>query len=102
MSDLEQVGSLVERLLRRLGLPAQGDTARLVEDWAELAGEPWGSRSRPVGLKDGELLLEVPDGATATLLKYRERDLVHRLESRLGAAAITSVRIRVERGKKGP
>jgi predicted nucleic acid-binding Zn ribbon protein len=98
--DLERVGGFLEQVLRRLGLPDPFDLNRLVEEWAELAGEPWGTRSQPAGLTDGELVVEVDDGSIATLLTYQRKALVDRLEQRLGAPLVTSVRIRVARHKK--
>jgi len=77
------------------------DVARLVETWEELAGEQWGSRSRPVGLDEDVLVVEVDDGSIATLLKYQQKTLLDRLERGFGTRVATSVRIRVSRGKKG-
>ena len=101
MSDLEHVGSDLERVLRRLGMPDPAGAESLIDEWPDLAGEPWASRSRPAGLKGGVLVVEVDDGSLATLLKYQERALLDRLETRLGPGIATSVRIRVARGKKG-
>ena len=101
MSDLQQIGDGLEAILRRLGLPAPGALDRLLNDWAELAGGAWAERATPVGLRDGELLVDVPDGATASLLKYQVSDLLDRLERGLGTRLVTGVRIRVESPKKG-
>ena len=101
MRDLERVGGFLDQVLRRLGVPEQVDVARLVDEWEDLAGEPWGTRSRPVGLSEGELVVEVDDGSIATLLKYQQKALLERLEGRFGTPVATSVRIRVSRGKKG-
>jgi predicted nucleic acid-binding Zn ribbon protein len=101
VSGLEPVGGFLDRVLRRFGLPDPVDLTRLVEEWADLAGEPWGSRSRPGGLADGELVVEVDDGSIATLLSYQRTALVDRLADRLGRSLVTSVRIRVARGRKG-
>ena len=100
MSDLERVSGFLDSVLRRLGLPDPLDLGRLIDEWADLAGEPWGSRSRPAGLQDGVLLVEVADGSVATLLRYQQGVLVQRLEGRLGVGVVTSVRIRVRRSKK--
>ena len=54
MRDLERVGGFLDQVLRRLGVPEQVDVTRLVDEWEDLAGEPWGTRSRPVGLSEGE------------------------------------------------
>jgi hypothetical protein len=101
MAELERIGDGLDGLLRRLGLPAPGAADRLLDDWAEVAGEPWAGRSVPVGLQRGELLVEVPDGTTASLLKYQVSSLLARLEQALGARLVDSVRLRVANPKKG-
>lgn len=97
---LERVGGFLDRVLEHFGIPGAGVVGMLVSEWPRLAGEPWGSRSRPGGLRDGELVVEVDDGSVATLLKYREMELLDRLEEGLGSRVVTSVRIRVARPKK--
>ncbi len=100
MTDLEPIGGGLDRLLRRLGMPVVPDLARLVEEWADLAGEPWASRSEPVGLRDGKLVVAVGDGADATLFKYQADMLLERLEQGLEGRLIESVRIIVGKPKK--
>ena len=102
MSDLQRIGDDLDAVLRRLGLPAVGAAERLVDDWPEVAGEPWASRARPVGLHRGELVVEVADGTTASLLRYQVGDLLERLEEGLGARLVDTVRIRVRKLQKGP
>ena len=101
MSDLEPVGSGLDGLLRRLGIPSPDDAARIVDEWARLSGEPWASRSRPGGLRDGELVVEADDPAVATLLRYRGSDLADRLNDALGVRAVRSVRVTVARNRRG-
>lgn len=97
MTDPQSIDELLDELLQALGVARPVDVAQLVEKWAELAGEPWGDRSRPVLLKDGELLVEVTDGTAATLLKYRQSDLVERLGDKLGRGLVNTVRVRISR-----
>jgi len=101
VSDLQRIGEDLDAVLRRLGLPAADAVQRLMGDWATLAGEPWASRARPVGLHRGELVLEVADGTTASLLKYQCEALLKRLEQGLGARLVDAVRIRLTAAKKG-
>ena len=102
MSDLERIGDDLAAVLRRLGLPPIGALQRLVDDWAGLAGEPGASRSRPATLQHGELVVEVVDGTSASLLRYQVGDLLRRLQEGLGARLVDTVRIRLESSKKGP
>ena len=60
MRDLEPVAGFLDQVLRKLGMPDPVDLLRLVDEWPDVAGEPWGTRSRPAGLTDGELLVEGP------------------------------------------
>ncbi|HLE38090.1 MAG TPA: DUF721 domain-containing protein [Acidimicrobiia bacterium] len=100
--DLRPIGAGLERLLRDMGMPRAFDVARLADEWPEAAGEPFASLSRPASYRGGELVLEVADGASASLLKFRIGDLIERLTERYGPGAVTTVRIRVGGGKKGP
>ena len=101
MSDLEKLGDGLDAVLRRMGIPAQGDVERLVDDWGPLAGEPWASRSRPAGLRGGELTVDADDAAVATVLRYRVADLVERLNSGLGVDLVSTVRVRVGPRRRG-
>jgi predicted nucleic acid-binding Zn ribbon protein len=97
MTDPQPIDELLDELLQALGVARPVDVAQLVENWAELAGEPWGERSRPVLLRNGELVVEVADGTAATLLKYRQSDLVERLGAKLGRGLVNTVRVRITR-----
>ena len=100
--DLEPISRDVEELLEKLGMPAALDLATLADDWDRVAGDPFAGVSRPVGFADGDLVVEVVDGAAATLLKYRLGSLLDRLSEGFGEDAVRRIRIRVARGKKAP
>ena len=101
MSDLEPLGDALEAILRRLGVPSPTDLARVTEEWSRVVPEPFASRSQPAGLSDGILTLDVPDGMSASLLRYRSEELIGALERDLGPGVVSEVRIRVRRSKKG-
>lgn len=101
MRDLEPIGGDLEALLTRLGMPPTLDVSRLVDEWDELAGEPFSTMAIPAGFDDGELLLEVADGSAASLMKYRAGALLDRLRESLGDGIVDRIRIRVGKPKKG-
>ncbi len=95
MDGLEEISDVLDDVMRRLGVARPVDVAQLVTDWDDTAGEPWAGRSQPAALEGGELVVEVSDGAAASLLRYQTGDLIRRLEKVLGQGLVTSVRIRV-------
>jgi len=100
MRDLEPIGGELEALLTRLGMPPTLDVARLVDEWDELAGEPFSTLTTPAGFADGELVLEVADGSAASLMKYRAGALLDRLREALGDGLVDRIKIRVGKPKK--
>ena len=102
MSDLEPLGESLDGILQRMGVPSPTDLARVTEEWREVVPEPFATHARPAGLLEGVLTLEVLDGMSASLLRYRSRELVEALGRHLGPGIVTEVRIRVGRSRKGP
>ena len=97
----EPIRSVLDDVMRRLGVARAVDVAQLVTDWDEIAGEPWAGRSRPAVLEGGDLVVEVPDGAAASLLRYQVGALVKRLDEVVGQGLVTSVRVRVAARRGG-
>lgn len=97
MSDPRPIHEILDGVLQRFGVARPVESAALAADWDSLAGAPWAGRSRPTALSRGELVVEVADGAAASLLKYQTTELVGRLEAALGQGLVTSVRLRVGR-----
>jgi hypothetical protein len=95
--SLEPMQDAIGAILQRLGVTEPKNINRLLDDWAEVAGPPWDRKAVPVGLRHRELVVEVADGATATILRYQVGDLLKRLDGELGEGVVDTVRIRVGR-----
>ena len=95
--EIQQVSSILDAVLAKYGVARAPDMARVIEDWRELAGESWGERTTPMRLTDGDLLVEVPDGTSAAVLRYQIPALIEGLTDALGAGVVTSVSLRVAR-----
>lgn len=93
--SLDPIGEMLTPFLERLGLARPDAAARLTIEWSELAGEPWAASARPAGLRSGELLVEVVDAPTLSVLRYRTGELLRRLDERLGEGVVEVVRLRV-------
>jgi len=98
---LERIGPSLDAFLEQIGMPTALDLATLVDSWDEVAGEAIAGVARPVGLRDGELVVGVDNGRSASLLKYRLGSLLDRLQARFGTESVRQIRIRVVDDEKG-
>jgi len=97
--ELEAVGELLDGVLARIG-GGRRPTVMVVRDrWSEVAGPGW-DQGEPVQVRDHVLTVEVPDGVTASRLRYDTGPLLRRISGLIGAEEITSIRLRVTRRRR--
>jgi hypothetical protein len=98
--DLAPVGEVLDVVLGRFAGAKQRATLDLFAQWEEIAGPGW-EQSRPVKIVEaGVLVVEVPDGASASKLRFGSDELVAAINAALGEDVVTGVRLRVG-GRRG-
>jgi predicted nucleic acid-binding Zn ribbon protein len=95
--DPTSLGDVLRGVLRRLGVADLELWRRIETEWAELAGSPWDSHSRPASLGDGVLVVEATSPAAVSLLRYGVTGLRARLSEQLGEGVVTEVVVRPPR-----
>ena len=70
--------------------------ARLKVSWQAVAGESWVG-TEPMTIRGGTLVVEVPNGARASLLRFESDALRDRIEARFGPGFVTGIQLRVAR-----
>jgi predicted nucleic acid-binding Zn ribbon protein len=95
---LESVSGVVARLLRGLGLEDGLRGWRAVAEWPEVVGPQLARHARAVEYHDGALLVEVEGSAWMHELGFLKRDLVRRINQRLGADVVREVKLTLPRG----
>ena len=87
------LGSIIEKA--SVGIDVRhGD---LIERWESLVPPDWASVAKPIGVKEGTLLVEVENGTAGSLLKYQIGDLVRAISAEFGSDLVTDVRLKVSR-----
>ncbi|MFC1526306.1 DUF721 domain-containing protein [Candidatus Latescibacterota bacterium] len=84
----EAVGDLLEGVLADLGLAGKLEGYRAVLAWEEVAGPSLCAHARALRLNRGRLELAVPSGVWRTQLSFSKRQLIERLNLRLGKAVV--------------
>lgn len=99
--DPTPIDDLIGRIVERAGASPDLGAAKLVASWDDIVSERWRERSRPIGVRKQTLLVEVPEGADASLLRYDAADLMRRISQRFGPDLVREVRFRVEGDTRG-
>jgi predicted nucleic acid-binding Zn ribbon protein len=97
--DPVPVGAALSDLLAQRGWQAQAAGASVRGRWEELVGEHVAAHSRPIRLRDGELVIEAESTAWATQLRLLSRTLTARLGEQLGVDVVRKLDVR---GPNGP
>ena len=95
------IDDLLGTIIERAGASPDLGVAKLVSSWDEVVSERWRERARPIGVRDQTLLVEVPEGADASLLRYDAADLMRRISQRFGPDLVRAVRFRVAGDPRG-
>lgn len=103
--DPEDITDLLGAIIEKAGSGADRPASTLVNEWDHIVPERWRDQSRPVGIRQGVLLVEVPSGAAATLLRHDTASLLSGISQRFGPGVVEAVRVRVaepRRSSKNP
>lgn len=92
--DLSPLESSLDAMFRRLGLPDPLRLSRLMDEWDEIAGEPWRGRSRPVTVEGRVLVVEANTPSTVAFLRYGETALLEAIRAHFGDGFVDRVEVR--------
>lgn len=90
------LGTVMEQASARYG----SRLARLRGSWSTLAGDVWAGTT-PVAVKDEVVVVEVPDGGRASLLRFQADALLRAIQEAFGEGFASGIRLRVARPEKG-
>jgi predicted nucleic acid-binding Zn ribbon protein len=93
--DPARVASALDRVVRHLGAPSAGALEDLFRRWPEVAGPELAPHTRPLGVRDGVVVVAVDDPAWSTAVRFAELALLARLATVLGSDAVARVEVRV-------
>jgi predicted nucleic acid-binding Zn ribbon protein len=85
----------LDRVARSLGGPGAAMLGAVFAHWADVVGPVVADHSWPVSLARGVLVVGVDEPIWHTQLTYLQADILERLGSIAGAAAVTRVEVRV-------
>jgi predicted nucleic acid-binding Zn ribbon protein len=89
-----RIGDLLDRVVRGLGAPGADVLDEVFGHWRDLAG-PLADHARPVVVRAETLVVAVDQPAWATEMRFRQRELLDRLDHRIGAGRVTRIEVQI-------
>jgi hypothetical protein len=91
--DLSSFESSLGDVFRKMGLPDPVVMSQLVDEWDQLAGNPWVGRSRPVVIRGKTLVVEASSPSMVAFLRYGAAQLVASLKTRFGEGVVDQIEV---------
>lgn len=89
-----RVNEAIESSLRRFGIVRKVRRSQAVHIWDDIVGPTTAKVSAAVTCRDGVLFVEVKNSVWAAELSLMKRDIIRRLNQRLGRGTIKDIRFR--------
>ena len=93
MSDLRQIGKIIEDALQNTNILENANELMLFKDWQEIVGETIAAYAHPVRLDNGELILVIEDPVWRTEIFNIREVLIKTINERMGERIIKKIRI---------
>ncbi|GMQ98693.1 MAG: hypothetical protein BMS9Abin17_1217 [Acidimicrobiia bacterium] len=95
-SEPREISDVLGKVIEGAAVGIDVRHADLVARWGAFAPGDW-SGGTPIGVRDEVLLVEVPDGSVASLLRYQTTQLLAAISEEFGEGLVRAVRIRISR-----
>ncbi len=91
MKNVAELGSVLSRVLRDLHIEKRVYQSRALLVWNEVVGEKISRISHPEKVENGILFVHVKSPSWRTELIYLKRDIINRLNKKIGVNVITDI-----------
>jgi Dna[CI] antecedent, DciA len=91
-----EISEVLGKVIENAAVGVDVRQAEMIDEWAAFVPGDWAA-GRPVGVREGVLLVVVPDGSTGSLLRYQTESLLTSISGRYGDGLVTTVRVQIER-----
>jgi len=95
-SQPKDISEILGKVIESAAVGVDVRQAEMIDRWAHFVPGDW-VLGAPVGVRDKVLLVEVLDGATASVLRYQVDPLMRAISDEFGSDLVRSVRVTISR-----
>ncbi len=94
MNKPEDIGSVINSIVNRMGLSSKLKTSGIFNHWSEIVGEEIAKRSSPEKLARGILYISVSSSTWANELSLMSVQLIEKINAFAGEQVVKTIRFR--------
>lgn len=98
--DLAPVAEFLDAVIASIGGGVATPMLELRRIWPDVAGTEWAERARPVNFDGVTLVVEVADGASASMFRYETSRIARAVAAAFGTGAPPRMSVRVARSRR--
>lgn len=91
----ESIGSLLQGIVENISQVKKNDINTIAEEWKNIAGKEMFRHTKPVSLKQGNLLVIVDESAWFYQVSFMKNDLLTALKKKLEPNKIKNIYFRI-------
>lgn len=91
----EPISSLLQGIVENISRAKKNDINTIVNEWSNITGREIFRHTKPVSLKQGNLLVNVDESAWLYQVSFMKNDIVTALNKKLGQNKIKNIRFRI-------
>lgn len=88
------IGSVLDALLKTLGIEKQIDQYKIFDAWNAVVGEQVAKVAQPERLHNGVLIVTVTNAPWRAELTFRKKEILEKIHLQMNSKSITDIRFR--------
>jgi predicted nucleic acid-binding Zn ribbon protein len=92
MSDIEQIGTILSRVLERKNLKRIAQQQSVLDEWERIVGKRIASKTEAMRIRKGQLIIEVVNSLWMQELFFMKEELLDRVHALPGGKDINEIR----------
>lgn len=94
-SEFTPIGDIVTKVLRRYRKDFDEDISRIWQCWEQAAGPAVAQNTRPTGIRNNLLLVEVNSSSWLFQLRFLKKDLIGNVNRMVGKELVEDIKFKV-------
>ena len=96
MDEIEDIGSVIDSIIEKMGINRKLSTSNIFNHWEEIVGNEIGQKTKPQKIRDGTLYIYTTTSTWATELSMMSEYLLKKINNYVGKDIVKNFRFQAK------